>query len=163
MSESKNEFKLATEIISLSVAKTWDEAKIEWELEEIYKQDVPETCLCGKFPILEICVLRNRRNGNPAVVGNVCVKKFMGLPSDHIFAAIKRVAGDIERPLNAETVNHAHRRGWINSWERDFYFDTMRKRSLSGKQNKTRVKINRKVLERTSRKSPPFKLPSGWK
>jgi hypothetical protein len=113
-----SEYRLAEAIVALSQGKTWDEAKLEWQLEEIYNQDEPDTCLCGHFPIVEICVLRNGRNGNSAEVGNVCVKKFLGLPSDRIFRAIHRIALDIERPLNAEAVDHAHRRGWINDWER---------------------------------------------
>ena len=42
-------------------------------------------CLCSHFPIKEICVIRNRVNGVRAEVGNVCVKKFLGLPSGKIF------------------------------------------------------------------------------
>lgn len=147
-----SEYKLAAAIVALSAGRTWDEAKLEWQLDEVYNQDEPDTCLCGHFPIVEICVLRNSCNGNTAEVGNVCVKKFLGLPSDRIFNAIARVAGDIERALNAEAVDHAHRRRWINDWEREFYFDTMRKRNLSEKQFAKRVQINRLVLKQTSRR-----------
>ena len=147
-----SEYKLAEAIVALSQGKTWDEAKLEWQLDGIYNQEEADTCLCGHFSIAEICVLRNGRNGNSAEIGNVCVKKFLGLPSDLIFKAIHRVAREIERPLNAEAIDHAHRRGWINDWERDFYFDTMRKRVLSAKQMGKRVQINRLVLTQTSRK-----------
>lgn len=143
-----SEYKLAEEIVALSDADTWDEAKLEWELEEVYKEDEPDRCLCGHYPINEICRLRNRENGNDAIVGNVCVKKFLGLPSDKIFQAIHRISGDNSRALNAEAIDHAHRRGWINDWERSFSFDTMRKRNLSEKQMKKRVQINVKVLRR---------------
>src|SRR5258708_1076784 len=146
-----SEYKLAEAIVALSTSRTWDEAKLEWQLDEIYNQDEPDTCLCGHFPIVEICVLRNGRNGSRAEVGNLSVKKFLGLPSDRIFNAIARGAGDIKRALNAEAIDHAHRRGWINDWERGFYFDTMRKRLLSNKQMAKRVQINRLVLKQTSR------------
>lgn len=149
-----SEYKLAEAIIALSAGKTWDESKLEWQLEEVYNQDEPDTCLCGHFPIVEICVLRNKLNGNTAEVGNVCVKKFLGLPSDKIFNAIHRVARDDKRALNAEAIDHAHRRGWINDWERDFYFNTMRKRILSARQSAKRIQINQLVLKQTSRKRP---------
>ena len=62
-------------------------------------------------------------------MGNVCVKKFLGLPSDRIFQN-RRVAESPVRALNAETIQHAHQRGWITDWERNFYLDTVRKASL---------------------------------
>ena len=141
-----SEYKLAEEIIGRSVADTWDEAKLEWTLDEIYEVKEPRTCLCGHFPIVEICVLKNKVNGQRAVVGNCCVKKFMGLPSQKLFDAIKRVSADESKALNAETLEHAHRKGWINDWEHRFYCDTMRKRKPSDKQLAKRIQINRKVL-----------------
>ena len=71
------EYKLITEILKLSVAVAWEEARREWELFHVYEkyESDPDYCLCG-HPILEICVLRNKRNRNTAVVGNVCVRKF---------------------------------------------------------------------------------------
>jgi hypothetical protein len=85
-------FQLTQEIVRLSNANAWDEARFEWGLEEVRLQDEPSTCLCGYFPIKEICVIRNRVNGARTEVGNVCVTKFLGLPSSKIFAALGRVA-----------------------------------------------------------------------
>ncbi|MCX7422105.1 MAG: hypothetical protein NT013_21545 [Planctomycetia bacterium] len=147
-------YELAAKIIELSAAKTWDEVKLEWSLIDVFKEDEPDTCLCGKFPIYENCVLQNRMNGNQAIVGNVCVKKFLGLPSDKIFQGINRIALDNKHSLNAETVDHAHRKGWINDWERKFYFNTMKKRNLSGKQHEKRIEINDKVLSLIARNRP---------
>lgn len=143
-------YKLTTEIIALSVGKTWDEAKLEWQLEDVTKDEEPSTCLCGHFPIFELCTLRNTKNGTAAVVGNCCVKKFIGLPSDKIFQAVARVQKDWWRALNAETIDHAHQKGWITGWERDFYFDTMRKRiaGMSSKQSFKRNQINQRILKR---------------
>jgi hypothetical protein len=149
---SHNEYKLIQEIISRSNAETWDEAKREWSLLEVYREDDPLTCLCTHFPINEICVLRNRQNGNEAIVGNVCVKKFLGLPSDKIFAGIGRIAKDIGRALNADTILHAYERGWITEWEKKFYLDTWRKKSLTEKQRQKRVQINERVLRNASNK-----------
>ena len=70
------------------------------------------------FPIEEICVLRNRVNGNRAEVGNVCVHQFLGLPSRKIFSALERIGDDKSKALNPEAIEHAHERGWINHREK---------------------------------------------
>lgn len=149
------EYKLTQNIIALSNSKAWDRAKLEWKLHDIYEADEPETCLCGHFPIIEVCVLINTYNHKYANVGNCCVKKFIGLPSDKIFQSVKRVRKDNTKALNAEALKHAHDKGWINDWEYNFSIDTMRKRNLSYKQIQTRIKINEKMMlnmKRTSAK-----------
>ena len=145
------QFQLTTAIINRSEAKTWDEAKLEWSLLEVYEAEVPETCLCGHFPIVELCVLVNRRNREQATVGNCCVKKFIGLPSDKIFQAVKRIRKDQSRSLNAEAIEHAFDRCWISEWEKNFYFDIMRKQKLSPKQAAKKNEINLLVLARMRR------------
>jgi len=144
-------YQLTTEILNHSVARTWDEAKLEWALLEVYEAEKPETCLCGHFPIIELCVLINRRNRNQVTVGNFCVKKFIGLPSDKIFQAVKRIRKDQSKSLNAEAVQHAFDRHWINEWEKNFYFEIMRKRKLTPKQAAKKNEINVLVLARMKR------------
>jgi hypothetical protein len=92
-------------------------------------------------------VLRNSRNGGQATVGNCCVKRFVGLPSDKIFQAVKRVRKDTANSLNAEAIQHAFERGWINDWEKNFYFDVMRKRRLTPRQKAKKLQINRCALK----------------
>lgn len=148
-----SEYKLTEEIINRSQSKLWHIAKREWSLDSIYEADEPEICLCGHFPIIEICILKNKLNGQIATVGNSCVKKFIGLPSDLIFQAVKRVRKDNQKPLNAEAIQHAYDKGWINEWEYNFSIDTMRKRNLSQKQLQIRMKVNEKILENMRRSS----------
>src|SRR5262245_19948013 len=76
---------LRERIVALSVARSWAEANGEWDLLHAYFADEPGTCLCGHSPITEHCVLVNRRNGNTAVVGNVCVTRFLGLDTAAVF------------------------------------------------------------------------------
>jgi hypothetical protein len=146
-----SKYLLTSEILSRSVARTWDEAKLEWSLLEVYESEEPETCLCGHFPIVELCVLTNRKNRMQATVGNCCVKKFIGLPSDKIFQAVKRIRKDESKSLNAEAIQHAFDRRWISEWEKDFYFNIMRKRNLSEKQATKKGEINQSVLARMKR------------
>jgi len=150
-----SEYKLTEEILKRSQSKVWDMAKLEWKLNEIYEADEPETCLCGHFPIIEICILQNKLNAQFATVGNCCVKKFIGLPSDLIFQAVKRVRKDNQKSLNTEAIQHAYEKGWINEWEYKFTIDTMRKRNLSGKQLQTRMKVNEKMLANMRRSNVP--------
>jgi len=150
-----SEYKLAEEIIKLSKADRWDAAKIEWALSEVYEADDPETCLCGHFPIIELCVLKNTINNNLAFVGNCCVKKFIGLPSDKIFQAVKRVKQDNKKSLNDEAIRHAYNRGWINCWDKNFYMNIMRKRNLTPNQRDKKIQINEKIL-RNMRRKPTY-------
>lgn len=140
------EFQLTREIIARSNSKVWDQAKLEWVLHEVFESEEPETCLCGHYPIIENCVLRNRINSVFVTVGNCCVKRFIGLPSNRIFQAVKRVRLNSEKSLNTETIDYAHQHGWFNDWERDFYFRIMRKRNLTSKQLAKKLEINEKVL-----------------
>ncbi|MCG4452477.1 hypothetical protein LJY18_04050 [Pseudomonas sp. MMS21-TM103] len=148
-----SQYKLTEEILKRSQAQILDIAKLEWSLYQIYEAEEPETCLCGHFPIIEICTLHNKLNGQFATVGNCCVKKLIGLPSDLIFQAVKRVRKDNQKSLNAEAIKHAHEKGWINDWEYNFSIDTMRKRVLTGKQLQTRMKVNEKMLANMKRNS----------
>jgi hypothetical protein len=91
MNDGYNFIQLKKEILSLSKAEDWETARKEWALVEDYEADEPETCLCGHFPIIEICEIRNRVTNALAEVGNRCVKRFLGFRSDLIFDALKRI------------------------------------------------------------------------
>lgn len=142
------EFQLTREILARSTAAVWDAAKLEWTLYEVFESNEPGACLCGHYPIIEHCVLRNKTNGVFTTVGNCCVKKFIGLPSDLIFQAVKRVRLDASRSLNGEAIEYAREHGWINDWEQEFYFRIMRKRNLSQKQQAKKRQINDRFLLR---------------
>ncbi len=140
------QYRLSQEIIKLSNASSWDEARPEWEVGDIYRVRTKRACLCGHFPITKLCILRNKKNGREATLGSVCVLKFLEVDLGTLFDAIGRIQEDDKKALNAKMIDHAHDRGWLNDWERKFYLDTLRKKKLSKKQLDTRVKLNRKVL-----------------
>lgn len=150
-----SQYKLMEEILKRSQAKVWDIAKLELKLNEIYEAEEPETCLCGHFPIVEVCILKNELNTKFATVGNCCVNKFIGLPSNLIFQAVKRIRKDNQKSLNVEAAQHAYEKGWINEWEYKFTIDTMRKRNLSVKQLLTRMKVNEKMLDNMKHSNVP--------
>src|SRR5665647_3036704 len=90
---------LSAKILKLSKATDWETARKEWALIDIHESDEPETCLCEHFPIIEICEIRNNVTQHRTEVGNVCVKRFLGIRSDLIFAALKRIKKDSNKSL----------------------------------------------------------------
>lgn len=142
---------LKEEILARSRATSWEKARREWQLEDVYFADPPDTCLCGHKPIVEVCVLRNIATDQTANVGNICVRRFLNLPSERMFAPVRKVKASPVKALSEVVILHAHQRRWINDWERDFYLNTWRKRSLSDKQIAKRRGINLKILSRMSR------------
>ena len=124
----------------------------------IHEADEPETCPCGHFPIIEICTIRNRVTDHWTEVGNICVKRFLGLRSDLIFTAIKRIRKDQDKSLSADAIAFFHERRLLDEWEYKFCQSTMRLRSLTRAQFDKRREINRKVL--AAIKGRGFKGPS---
>lgn len=146
MGDGYNFKQLRDAILKLSEASEWEVARKEWGLISVSEAEEPETCLCGHYPIIEICTISNTLNGNRTDVGNHCVKRFLGLRSDLIFAALKRVKKDNTKSLNAEAIVFFYKRNLLNDWEYHFLQDTMSKRNLSAAQLKKREAINQKVL-----------------
>lgn len=146
-----SEYKLTTELLKLSQSQKWDEAKLEWELIDIERMEELETCLCGHYPILEICLIKNGKTNSESRVGNCCVKKFNN-KSDKIFRSVAKIRKDIEKSVNAETLELAIRNRWIGANEYKFYMDILRKRNLSDKQLAWKKSINQKIGNKVNKK-----------
>jgi hypothetical protein len=95
---------LKAEMIERSREQEWNQAKLEWDLEDVFRVSEERDCLCGHNPILQICTLRNQLTRQTAEVGNVCVERFLGMRSKRIFSAIKRIRDDENRSLNKEAI-----------------------------------------------------------
>lgn len=144
-------YKLTSEIVNLSTSKNWDSAKREWTFDFAYYSDSLETCLCGHYPIKNICVIKNVTNDISTEVGNCCINKFLGIDDGNkIFTSIKRLKEDISKSISAEVIDYMKEKKLLNNFEYEFYTDTFRKRKLSEKQLEVREKINRKFLNATS-------------
>lgn len=105
---------LKAHILPLSKTAIWEIAVKEWSLTGIHEADEPDTCPCGHFPIIEICSIHNRITGHSTEVDNFCVKRFLSLRSDLIFAAIKRIRKDPDKSLNADAIAFFYERGALN-------------------------------------------------
>ena len=146
MEDGYNFLQLKAHILPLSSANTWEVAVKEWSLVGIHEAEGPESCPCGHFPIIEICSIHNRVTHQNTEVGNICVKRFLGLRSDLIFTAIKRIRKDPDKSLNADAIAFFHERRVLNEWEYHFCQNTMRLRNMTSSQLGKRQDINKKVL-----------------
>lgn len=146
MSDGYNFKQLQSEILKRSQATDWELARKEWFLAGIIMSDVAEICLCGHSPIVEICTIRNRVTGKLVDVGNRCVKRFLGVRSDLVFAGLKKIKKDNTKSLNSDAIAFLISVNVISKWEHSFLENTMRKQKLSCAQMETRKRINNKVL-----------------
>lgn len=147
---------LAEEIIALSDADHWSAAKREWSFSHAYmcEDGYYQTCLCGHYPIKEICVISNDYNGNDTEVGNCCVNKFLEIESaNKIFTSVKRLKEDMSKSMSEEVLDYLMEKRAITGSELEFYSDIIRKRKLSEKQEAYKQKINRKLIAFTSYES----------
>ena len=105
---------LIHELLAMSRAQSWAEAKLEWDFFDAYEDTNMTHCLC-RHGIMERCVLRNRLTGCLALVGNKCVKQFiphisLDAPTGAIFASIKRVRKDPDRVVHKHRLKMAKRK-----------------------------------------------------
>lgn len=79
-------WRLDEAVVSASRANTFDEARHEWDVVEYWDASpggedagtgVPESCVCGHYPIVDCFKIRNRLTGAVLEpIGNVCVHRF---------------------------------------------------------------------------------------
>jgi hypothetical protein len=143
-----NEAKFKAAILALSNSNTWDDAKAEWELHFVYEDPNNErACKCEHSPIHQICVIKNRKNGSKSEVGNVCVKRFLRLMSNRIFAVIRRLQWDIQKSLNPKALELFRERGVITFAEEQEYLVYWRRRKhMRDDQKQQKLQINQRVL-----------------
>lgn len=152
MGDGFNFKQLKAAILRLSHAHEWETAKAEWRLIDTYEADEPDTCLCGHYPIIEICTIKNAITKHEVDVGNVCIKRFLGIRSDLIFAAVKRIRRDNEKGIPPTAATFFYQLKVINDWEYGFLQDTGQKRVLTDRQLATRIKINTQILNWIARR-----------
>lgn len=144
-------YKLTEEIIALSESENWAFAKNEWEFTYAYMSEEFQTCLCGRYPIHQICVLKNSENSNETEVGNCCVNKFLGIESaNKIFTSVKRIKDDSSRSMSIEVLEYLLEKKAISPSDYDFYSDIIKKRKFSYKQLEWKKRINKKLISFTS-------------
>lgn len=142
---------LQQKILRLSDGETWETAVTEWTPDVITWEE--NHCLCTQV-IWENCAIRNHANGNRTTVGNECIKRFLGVDFAPVFRGIRRVRKDVSASFGPDAIAHAAEKRWLDDWEQQFYWDTMRKRVLSDRQLRSRVAINEKMLAKFTEPAP---------
>ncbi len=148
--ETKKE-RLARKIIALSRADDFQAACTEWDVECIYRNDEPTTCICGQTNVIEVVFIRNFVTNEIAIVGNHCARWF-DLDFGKVFSALKKIETNIGATVNSEALNFALATDWINNWDWNFYCDIAKKTHLTPKQLAKKQEINQKILDRCVRK-----------
>ena len=143
-------YKLPNDIIQLSVSDVWESARLEWDFKYIYESEEPLTCLCGHYPIKNICVIENRENGNETEVGNCCVNKFLDIDDgDKIIQSLNKIKKSSDSSMSTKSLLYLYENNFITEWDYNFYSDIRLKRNLSGKQLNKKRKINQKLINAT--------------
>lgn len=138
---------LQEKILNQSESKIWEHAKREWKLNYIYENESHQECVCGHYPIKEICVIKNIKNKNQREIGNHCIKQFLGLNTSKLFLSVKKVKKDIVASVDCDTLDYAYENNFISNWDFNFYSHIRLKRILSQKQLDQKIRINEKIFE----------------
>jgi len=138
--------RLQAAILALSDSADWPTARAEWDLTKIEIVDDPEHCPCGQFPILELCILRNRKTDKRITVGNRCVHRFLGIASENYFDGVRRIIKNPAKSVGANATVYFHQRGILTDWERKFGLDTVNRHNLTEKSTAIRQRINQKII-----------------
>jgi hypothetical protein len=154
MGHGYNFEQLRAEMIARSREQEWDQAKLEWDLEDVFRVSEERDCLCGHNPILQICTLRNQLTRQTAEVGNVCVERFLGMRSKRIFSAIKRIRDDGNRSLNKEAIGMFRKLKVISYQDAEEYLLFYRRRkNVTDAQRELRREANAAVLAYVDRRA----------
>ncbi len=147
VTDSISSYRLFEGITNLSTSSIWEEAKKEWRLDHVEMAEDHEVaenkyvCLCGHPHLKELCFIINDFNGNETMVGNHCVKNFMGnIKSDPLFQAIR------QKKLNKALIDYAREHRMITDREYSFLLDVFRKRKRSSKQSAWYESLKGKIL-----------------
>lgn len=141
---------LRKQLLDLSDTQDWETARGQWKFYDCCWDDTKGKCLCGHV-IKERCVLKNERTSRLVIVGNCCVKHFLGdlpntIATDACFASIKRVKKDIRKTLHRDIVRLAEQRCVITARAAQWYIKWLRTRKLFGDDAIHRKKLNQVML-----------------
>ena len=75
---NKNYMQLMESVVESSQSSLIDDARAEWNVISYNKEDDEFTCLCGHQHCTNVCVIRNKKNGNLLQpIGSNCMKYFL--------------------------------------------------------------------------------------
>lgn len=151
------QWRLPTEIIALSRAKTWQVVVKEWQLDYIERLEPgedPGSCLCGHTPIIELCHIRNTITDNTAIVGNHCIRKFEKEDSAHevfkdipkIFRSVNKLLKDESATASKALLDYACQKEVLTKRQVNRYKRDKGKRYLRASERHYRIKCNNLII-----------------
>jgi hypothetical protein len=113
---SSRTYHLFEEVVAVSFADNWADARLEWDVSSFTTMD-DETCVCGKKHIVRCYTIRNCVNGNMLFpIGSECVHKFERSDMDNqarylALVERRRVAAEVAEALRViEAAKETERR-----------------------------------------------------
>jgi hypothetical protein len=137
MIEQTNHNQFKTILLKHSNNGDYLEAIKEWNL--VYIEVEENHCICGK-QILKNCNIKNKSNGNDLIVGSTCVKKFLGIETEHMFKELKN-----KMSYHYSYIEELHGKNKISDWEATFLVSLINFKKLSVKQKEWFKKIDKKI------------------
>ncbi|WP_428492145.1 hypothetical protein [Rhodopila sp.] len=126
---------LQTRITARSITHNWAVVVGEWDFRFSASSAGPQTgqrsgqCLC-RHEIQEHVHIQNCLNGWISVVGNCCIKKFMGFNAEPIIGGFKKIRKDPTKSMPSVVCDFAVVHGWLDDQQIDFIKATTKKRKL---------------------------------
>lgn len=137
---------LIPRVLESSESNDWDDAKMEWQLDHVFYAPRQE-CLCGKFPIEKVCVMKNKYNASIINVGRCCVEKFREDVAK-AYDVIMRVKKDETKSLSLDVVKSALAEGIIREKDYEFYEKIYRRRTrMTGAQWEYKIGLNKRIVK----------------
>lgn len=151
---SHNLVALKRAMTDLSLATEWPDVIKEWQLEFLEWGEDTTSCLCG-VTIMERCHMRNLVTRKRCVIGNVCVRRFLGIDMRGVFRGLASIRKDVLAAAGTDLLVYAHAQHIIDDWQYQFAVNTLRKRKLSARQHVQREAINQIILKKLCRNATP--------
>ncbi|MEZ8274183.1 hypothetical protein AB6C54_23550 [Vibrio splendidus] len=142
MSSSYTLFK---QIIDLSRARNWDEAKKEWRFKDFSQGIADVTCLCGKCSISKVFTLHNRYTESKIGLGSSCIRKFIPFTDKTLRNNAIEVLQDNTKQFHLNIMNQCVAQGIIDQIELFHYLPVRKRKSIEPRKLEHRIAVNKRV------------------
>jgi hypothetical protein len=149
---TRNEGILRTALYTKSEAQLWEHTKEEWYWKDV--KYITETvskynCVCSKKNIHEVCFIKNKITEKEAIVGNCCVKKFLGIKNpDIFFKTIKNITTNLNGKMSKKFLEFKNVYEIYNQNELDFLNDIASKNKLTLRQQMYKLSLHNRFFKK---------------
>ncbi|EKA4523340.1 hypothetical protein B4926_19005 [Vibrio cholerae] len=141
-------YKLFEQVIALSRASDWENAKKEWEFKGFSQGNADETCLCGKCSISKIFTLFNKHTRCQIALGSSCINKFIPFTDQNLRKNAIQVLQDNTKQFDLKIMNQCLTQGIIEQNDLFYYAPIGKRKSIDPWKLEHRVEVNMKIASR---------------